>query len=263
MQNSRDMFTFICCSNFLVRLFFVLNFIIISAVYPQNSKTKDRIAIQTVDSLLRVIQTQDSIVTTHEILNLRLKIEALTLKQQLLSMRIDSLTKNGTQQQKKRISFKAPTIAELVVTIVAVLGFGLSLFNLYIERKDKRTNLAVSVSLGVIEDDLASPLILIEGANKGRESVTLQSGGVRLPKDMKVYMFNPAYGVTFPCELQRGKNVTIRKNRKEFAQDLLSRGYTGRLKIRGFYTDALGKVHTSKTVKFDVEGWANFDAKIG
>lgn len=144
-----------------------------------------------------------------------------------------------------------PTI---VTALVALYGAVLSTLNFIAARREKRRSVTVELSLGLLTWDPGSKLLLT-ASNPGSLSVTLSSCGIRLPNGKQAVFPIPNSNVRFPHELHGGKDCLVWTDAKEFAQVLREQGFSGRVKVRGFYRDQTGGLHTSKATRFDLDGW--------
>lgn len=63
----------------------------------------------------------------------------------------------------------------------------------------------------------------------------------------------PRSNVKFPYTLSEGKECSIWETQKELATDLKNNGYSGKIKLRGYYRSAVGKIFKSKPINFDIE----------
>lgn len=65
----------------------------------------------------------------------------------------------------------------------------------------------------------------------------------------------PKSHVTFPFELKAEHACTIWDDVKRLAGQLRTEGFRGTIKLKGFYDDAVGRRHFSKTQKFNLDAW--------
>ncbi len=68
-----------------------------------------------------------------------------------------------------------------------------------------------------------------------------------------MYFTQPNSYVTYPHGLAEGKNVTTWFPIKALALNLKQEGYSGTIKFKGFYKDAIGNEYQSKEVPFDLD----------
>jgi len=170
------------------------------------------------------------------------------------------------QKLKEPQKLKAETIEieimeftnwDIIITlIIAVYGAILSTYSIWSERQEHKREIKVRLSYGFIRNVLGqvSPtMIILEALNKGSKTVTLSSMGLILPKKKYLFLARPNSYVTFPHDLLDGKNVNVWLETKELAGDLKNEGYSGRIRLRGYYNDAIGNRYISKSVKFNID----------
>jgi len=94
-------------------------------------------------------------------------------------------------------------------------------------------------------------MLHIEASNPGNRTVTLSSAGVLLPGNKQLMLF-PAI---LPYELLEGKNLYVWTSAEDAARKLKDGGFSGEVKLIGFFRDALRTVYKSKPLNFDVDEW--------
>jgi len=57
----------------------------------------------------------------------------------------------------------------------------------------------------------------------------------------------------FPYTLSEGKEYNILETQSQLASSLKEKGYSGKIKLRGYYKNTLGKIFKSKPIDFDIE----------
>lgn len=147
-------------------------------------------------------------------------------------------------------------IAQIIITVAAIWGAGLSTYTLINNRTKDKPKIKAKLTFGFLTSgpQLSSQMLFLEAANIGNRIVTLSSCGLRLPpRGKRVMIFvKPGGGEELPCEVAPGKNLTVWVEESEIAQDLKSNGFNNTVKISGFYKDAIGNSYTSKSVKFPI-----------
>lgn len=145
----------------------------------------------------------------------------------------------------------------VVTAAVALYGAVLSTYTILANRKDKRRQIKVKLSNGLLTSgpELSPAMLLIEASNPGDRSVILNSAGITLPDGKTVVFPIPESNVVFPHTLEEGKSCLVWTPMKEFASTLRNEGYKGTVKIVAFYRDQLGKEHRSNKFGFDIDGW--------
>lgn len=165
------------------------------------------------------------------------------------------------------------TTISAVVTVVATIAGGIfGVYKLISEREEKKRQIKVRLSLGVIDENhhlSLIPVLFLEAINPGNRTVTLNIAGCILPKrknkdkeNLKIYFPRSPGEIEFPYELHEGKNCVVWRELQDFAQGLMKQGYSGKIKIIGFYKDALDAVYKSKPIKFDVTGYSKIRDKL-
>lgn len=148
---------------------------------------------------------------------------------------------------------------DIVTALVAVYGAGLATYNLIAHLRGTKARVKVKISQGFVTDPLgrpSEPMIILSALNVGQKAVTLCSQGFLLPNGMKWVFPNPLSNVRFPYELLPGKSCQIWTEAARLARDLNAQGYSGKVKLVGFYRDQIDTTYKSKPYEFDVENWA-------
>jgi len=143
---------------------------------------------------------------------------------------------------------------DIIITLmIAVYGAILSTFTIWDTRHEHKREIRVRLSYGFSTHPLAHGLLLInEALNTGRKTVTLSSMGLILP-NKKFYTFlQPNSNVSFPYDLPEGKNCSVWIETKELAENLKNEGYSGEVKLIGYYGDAIGGRYKSEPFNFDI-----------
>lgn len=96
-------------------------------------------------------------------------------------------------------------------------------------------------------------IISFSAQNTGYRDITLNSNGFILPDKKYIFIVEPQSNVKFPYTLSEGKECSVWKNQKELAVELKNHGYSGKIKLRGYYRSVIGKLFKSKPIDFDIE----------
>lgn len=146
-----------------------------------------------------------------------------------------------------------------VTAVVALYGAGLSTYTLIQNRKEKQRQISVKLSNGFLTygPELSPAMLLIEATNPGDRTVVLNTVGLSLPDGKTVAFPNPQSTVCFPYPLQEGNSCMVWTPLKELAQQLSQKGYSGKVRLVGFYRDQLGTVYRSNAFAFDTDGWTD------
>lgn len=156
-------------------------------------------------------------------------------------------------------------LTEVITAIVAAYGALLATYNLIAQRRENKPWIEVSLSLGVRFDARgrpSEPMLFLKAANRGDRVVTLNSHGVRLPDKTTLYTPVPISDVSFPLELQKEKSCTVYIPLEELERDLRNSGYKTRVKLRGVYSDMVGRKYRSKPLRLEVHQMESNSAEI-
>lgn len=146
---------------------------------------------------------------------------------------------------------------EIVIALVALYGAIISTCNLLASRAEKIRKVRVALSMGFTACGArTSPTqLMLEAQNVGKRAITLTAVGLVLPRNVRVWFLHPECWLTgsLPHELHEGKNFVSARDLSELVAELAERGYSGRVRVQGIYTDALGTDHRSKPLTLNVE----------
>lgn len=145
------------------------------------------------------------------------------------------------------------SLTAVVTAIVAVAAFLLSLYNFYVGRKEQRAVLAAKISNGFIPrgPELGELMLILEIANPGKRRAVISAAGISLGKK---HAFFPLIEGTrrIPFELPPDESATFWVPVKNFAESLKEEGYRGKVRLKAFFKDALGKAYYSRGLKIDL-----------
>jgi hypothetical protein len=147
---------------------------------------------------------------------------------------------------------------EILTTIVAVYGAVLATYTLIAQLRENRSKVNVKISTGFLAfaEDTSDAMVFLSASNPGQKEVTLSSWGFVLPNKKQLFVPYPQSNVTFPYDLLPSKSCQIWIEAREIARALKSEGFSGKVKLVGFYRDQLDRTYRSKPYKFDVDDWA-------
>jgi len=150
---------------------------------------------------------------------------------------------------------------ELLLPVVVVVGVvSLLLCLKYLRSK---TPLFVEVRFdteGKMRSDTAVHLC---GLNRTANPLTLSSFGFLLPNGEKFNFRHHPRSVSFPLELGAGEGCDLWISAMELARELKQRGFAGKVRIVGFFTDEDGRTYRSRAVSFDTDYWAKLTFLFG
>ena len=143
----------------------------------------------------------------------------------------------------------------IVTGIVAVFGALLSTWNAVSKQLEKRRRVTVKVSRGfeTYGPVLGPSSVIVTALNKGHLSVTLSGVGILLPDGGTVVYLGQSGNTRFPHELESGKSCLICMPVRALGEQMKKAGFSGTIKIAGYFRDALDKTYASKRFDFDVE----------
>ena len=168
------------------------------------------------------------------------------------------------------MAFDWQTVTTLVSPFLALFGAGVSVYTLYVQRRDKRTHLRVTVTEDVIattkmqgafllgapmnRDDagrpvgVGEPVACLELANLGEKTVRVVA--VRMVEPSGAYMRVTTLGAEgpFPPVIEPGDSTRCWIGLGTVTDIVRTRGTTGEVRLTFEVTDALGHVHKGKMV---------------
>jgi hypothetical protein len=145
----------------------------------------------------------------------------------------------------------------VLTALIAAYGAALSSFNAIVAHRMNRRRMSVSLSydLRLVDGDKLATVIVLKARNLGNRPVMLERVGFQLrdgtpPFCNDVLKF---WGVDFPHELKEGTRCEHLTNIFDLDHLLRQAGCTGKVRMRGFYDDAVDGEHFSQLVSFDVD----------
>ena len=76
--------------------------------------------------------------------------------------------------------------------------------------------------------------------------------GIFLPNNLKYAIIRPRGDVQFPYDLNEGNKCQVWEKRKNVLKHLREKGFSGKIKLVGYYISALDVVYKSKPFIFDM-----------
>jgi hypothetical protein len=151
------------------------------------------------------------------------------------------------------------TIISVVLAAVAVYGAILSTLNHRAQAKVRRraVNVRTTHGMSFSGPHISPPQIYLEAVNTGEVPVVLASFGFRLPDGKSLAMIDPSVRSvsSFPHELPPHRSITFGENYQVIAWTLAQAGYSGEVKLTGFYSDAEHREYCSKPWTLNVQDW--------
>jgi hypothetical protein len=148
-------------------------------------------------------------------------------------------------------------IATFLTAIIALAGLILSIYNFYIDRKDKSTRLVAKISNGFLTNgpELSNVMILLEIENHGQKMVKIAAVEI-MWKKKKMVFFGGIEGTNrVPFELQSGDKATFWTPIKQVARTLKEQGCNKRESIKACFRTAVGSEFVSKGFSIDINEW--------
>lgn len=145
---------------------------------------------------------------------------------------------------------------EIITALVALYGAILSTVVAVREWRAKTPRVRVKTSMGFLDlglGNVSDAMVFVEAANPGQRPITLSSVGFILPLERKVYLRQPQGSMRIPCELAPESACQVWIDARELAQLLRSNGFSGKVKVLGFYGDQVGRTHKSKGFEVDAD----------
>jgi hypothetical protein len=137
---------------------------------------------------------------------------------------------------------------ENITLLIALWGAVLSTVKVLFDYSKKRWNLKVDI--GYTLDNS----IFVSAKNIGYENVTFSMAGFILPNGKLFWNPLDVQKYQVPYTLLVGKSIGMPQGSlKELAIELKHNGYSGKIKLKGFYKTDIGKIFKSKSFDFDIE----------
>jgi hypothetical protein len=142
----------------------------------------------------------------------------------------------------------------IVTTSIAAYAAVLSTYNVITSRKKETHQITVTVGHGFVPvgPDLGDEMMMIEAANHGHRSVTVTSAGLLLPDRRQLFYLASAGTVPLPYHLNEGTSCKQWMPLTVIQEELRKSGFSGKVKVRGFYLDALNNRHLSEPAEVDL-----------
>jgi hypothetical protein len=148
-------------------------------------------------------------------------------------------------------------LATFLTAIVAFAGLILSVYNFYVDRKDKSTRLVAKISNGFLTNGPESSdlMILLEIENHGQKPVKIEAAEI-MWKKKKMVFFGGIEGTNrVPFELQSGDKAIFWTPIKKVAWSLKEQGCKKKESIKACFRTALSSEFTSKSFTIDINEW--------
>ena len=140
-------------------------------------------------------------------------------------------------------------IVSVIGNILLMLyGVILTTYTIIKSNKEKRRQISVKVSNGwlVYGPELSKFMLIITIANPGNRTVAINTPHIKLPDRRVMFFPRPSSNVTFPHELEEGKDCTVWNEMEMLKHSLIKHGYSGKVKLEANVSDRTGKVYKAK-----------------
>lgn len=146
------------------------------------------------------------------------------------------------------------TVSDIVVAIVALFGLGISIYNFYIKRQEKKPHLNTKINYGFLSDDFGTSetMLMLDVGNIGEKQVLVSSIEILLDHGKKLMYPSMEGDRNLPFELQPGQGAHFWIPVDVLKSSLKKRGYKRKLKIRANFKDALGNNYSSTKKSLDL-----------
>ena len=145
---------------------------------------------------------------------------------------------------------------ELTTILVAIYGAILSTVNIILFVIEHRISLVIELSTGYLvgqgyKDE--NSYLFWNAYNKGAKSIKLSTVGFRV-KGVKEtfqlpYQLDP--GIKLPYIVKPSESYSCFTTTKQVTESLGKKGCSGKVKITGYFTDAIKNIYYSKPFQFD------------
>ncbi len=148
-------------------------------------------------------------------------------------------------------------LATFLTALVALAGLILSVYNFYVNRRDKSTRLVAKLSSGFLTygPELSDLMALLEIANHGEKAIKISAVEIIWKKRKLVFIAGIDGTNKIPFDLQSGDKATFWTPMKEVARALRKQGCTGKESIKACFRTAVDREFVSKAFVIDVHEW--------
>lgn len=146
----------------------------------------------------------------------------------------------------------------ILTAVVAVAGLALSIYNFYVDRKDKTPRLTAKIANGFFTNggpQVSEAMILLEVANPGEKIVKVTAVEIKWEKRKLVFIRGIDGTAKIPFELQPGNSASFWIPMQEVALAMQQNGVTGKQSIKACFRTAIGNEFLSKKLSIDLDAW--------
>jgi len=143
-------------------------------------------------------------------------------------------------------------VTNIATALVAIAAFLLSVYNFYVDRRDKRTRLVLRVAQETRESHQGPyRVVRIEAVNLSERSVKVSAARVLWKKEAFSFPNVVGWSESFQLEPYDGTRALV-VSEQIVASALREKGALGKTKIRAGCQDKLGKTYLSKRYTINV-----------
>ncbi len=148
-------------------------------------------------------------------------------------------------------------IATLLTAVVALAGLILSVYNFYVNRKDKSPRLLAKLTNGFLTygPELSDVMVFLEVSNPGEKAVKISAVELIWKKNKLVFVAGINGSTKVPFDLQPGDKATFWTPIQEVARTLRKQGGSGKESIKACFRTAVDQEFISKAFVIDVDEW--------
>ncbi len=146
----------------------------------------------------------------------------------------------------------------ILTAVVAVVGLALSIYNFYVDRKDKTPRLIAKIANGFMTNGpkISDLMILLEVANPSERIIKVAAVEIKIKKNKLVFFRGIDGTIAIPFELHPGDSASFWIPMKEVISTLQQKGVTGKQSLKACFRTAIGDEFLSKKLSIDVDEWA-------
>lgn len=154
-------------------------------------------------------------------------------------------------------------VFQIVTAFVAVYGAILSTLNALASRREKRRTARAEIKMGflVMGNVLGRSQIFISVSNPGYQPIVITSACIELPDGSNIVMPSSQGTQLLPYKLHPSEGATFWADAQNVALSLREKGRSGTLRIRAYFSDAVGNCFRSKRMRFQVDDWLEEQSK--
>lgn len=149
--------------------------------------------------------------------------------------------------------------AEIITAIAAVFGIAFPTYTYWKQSQKDNPFIRVKLKNGFLtfHDRLSDLMLFVSALNPREKTVHLTSVGLILPTGQQVMFIDAQGDIRLPYSLKEGKSCNHWIDVKSLASNLRQEGFIGKIKIQGFYLDALENMYKSNQFTLDIDEWAD------